>query len=211
MLTTPYTQESAPDKPVRFAWVMSGCPIPPPAPVKHSVLAAYGAWSGSRIFVETGTYEGDTTHAMTAHYDTVYSFEASDPLYQAARKRFAGVSKVKLINADSAKAMAALMNQITQRAVFWLDAHWCGGQTAGAVLSSAIMGELEAIFAHSIKNHTIIIDDARYFVGEHGYPSVDYLRRWVASRRPEMVFDVAIDSIRIHAPNAGQNVAKKIG
>jgi len=187
-----------PDYAVRKQFVEQAAPMPPPAPYKHAVIQCFQAWSKARVLVETGTYEGDTTEALRPHFGMVYTIEASKPLYERAQERFANAKNVRLLFGDSGKTLPIVLGQIRQHAVFWLDAHWCGGQTHGAVLSSAIMPELEAIFAHPVRDHVILIDDARYFVGVAGYPTIDFLRRWVHERRPDLVFDVALDSIRIH-------------
>jgi hypothetical protein len=198
----PFNDELAPDQELRRYWVNAGCTIPPPADIKCEVLGWYAKWSGARVLVETGTFRGDTTEALRHHMDLVYTIEAAPELYKAALQRFTGAKNVRLLQGDSTVMIKTVLAELKQKAVFWLDAHWCGQPTYGEVLSAAIMGELEAIFAHSIKDHIIIIDDARYFTGHFGYPSVDYLRRWVAERRPDMAFDIAIDSFRIHPPIA---------
>jgi hypothetical protein len=198
----PFNDQLAPDQELRRYWVNAGCTIPPPADVKCEAIGWYARWSGARVLVETGTYKGDTTEALRHHMDLVYTIEAAPDLFRAAQKRFADAKNVRLILGDSSVMIKSVLAQLKQKAVFWLDAHWCGQPTYGEILSAAIMGELEAIFAHPIKDHIIIIDDARYFAGHFGYPSIDYLRRWVMERRPELVFDVAIDSIRIHPPIA---------
>jgi hypothetical protein len=198
----PFNDELAPDQELRRYWVNAGCEIPPPADIKCEVLGWYAKWSGARVLVETGTYRGDTTEVLRKHMDLVYTIEASPTLFKTAQKRFADAKNVRLILGDSTAMIKSVLAQLKQKAVFWLDAHWCGQTTFGEIYSAAIMGELEAIFAHGVKDHIIIIDDARFFTGHFGYPSIDYLRRWVSQRRPELVFDLAIDSIRIHTPIA---------
>jgi hypothetical protein len=44
---------------------------------------------------------------------------------------------------------------------FWLDAHWCGGETAGRGMTIPLMKELQIIERHRVKRHTILIDDMR--------------------------------------------------
>jgi hypothetical protein len=141
---------------------------------------------------------------MRQIFESVYTIEAQPKLFEAARRRFAQARNVTVLEGDSAQVLKRVLAELDQKAVFWLDAHWCGQETHGEVLSAAILGEMELIFSQAIKDHVIIIDDARYFCGHYGYPSVDSLRRWVAQRRPELTFDVALDSIRIHEPGTSQ-------
>ncbi len=50
---------------------------------------------------------------------------------------------------------------IQKPALFWLDAHEC--QIRLNSQNTPIMQELGSIFQHKIKNHIILIDDARLF------------------------------------------------
>lgn len=195
--------EIIPDFQVRQHYVVNGAPVPPLDQFKWAVLLAFQQWSGAKVLVETGTYRGDTTESLRPYFERVETVEADPMLFAAAQKRFAATPNVRLHFGDSAKLLPAILAELKQKAVFWLDAHWCGNNTFGDYLSAAIMPELEAIFAHHVADHVILIDDARYFCGHYGYPSVNQLRRWVLERRPELSFDVALDSIRIYRPTYG--------
>ena len=46
----------------------------------------------------------------------------------------------------------------------------------------------------------MLIDDAHDFVGRSESPAIDELRRVVQARRPEFVFTVEEDIIRVHPP-----------
>jgi hypothetical protein len=191
-----------PDHRVRAYFVSHGAPIPPQDEYKRAVIQAFAAWSGAKVFIETGTYRGDTTEAMRPFFPRIFTIEAKDTLFADARLRFAPYPSVRVLYGDSAVVLPQVLRELNEPAVFWLDAHWCGETTFGEYLSAAVMPELEAVFAHPIKSHIILIDDARYFCGQYGYPSIDHLRRWVIARRAELTFDVALDSIRIYDPAA---------
>jgi len=47
--------------------------------------------------------------------------------------------------------------------LFWLDAHWSGGDTYGENDECPLMDELKIIFQYR-KNYVILIDDARLFM-----------------------------------------------
>ena len=49
----------------------------------------------------------------------------------------------------------------------------------GAKRRTPILPELEAIFAHPIGSHVILIDDARAFLGMKGYPTIKKIERFV--------------------------------
>ena len=61
-----------------------------------------------------------------------------------------------------------------------------------------ILSELEHIFSHPIKDHVILIDDTREFTGKNDYPPIEYLRKFVSKERPNWVFEIKYNIIRIH-------------
>ena len=81
------------------------------------------------------------------------------------------------------------------------DGHYSAGITAKGDLETPIMQELEAILSHSIKNHVILIDDAREFTGMNDYPTVSQLKEFVAKSRPDYQVDLENDILRIHQPS----------
>jgi len=59
------------------------------------------------------------------------------------------------------------------------------------------MKELRRIFNHEIKNHVILIDDARFFIGKDNYPTLQELKEFVLKNYPKSTFNVEDDIIRI--------------
>jgi hypothetical protein len=49
--------------------------------------------------------------------------------------------------------------------LFWLDGHFCGGVSAHGDKGTPILEELNLILSHRVKEHVILIDDARLFNG----------------------------------------------
>ena len=73
------------------------------------------------IFIETGTYRGDTTAWAAKHFTSVYSIELGETLYSRCVLRFADQMNVHLINGDSVQSLARLLPTIEKRAIFWYD------------------------------------------------------------------------------------------
>ena len=82
--------------------------------------------------------------------------------------------------------------------LFWLDGHYSEGITAKGQLNTPILAELNHILNHSIKDHVILIDDARCFNGLDDYPTIDELKKIIVDKKPALQFSVADDIIRIH-------------
>lgn len=169
-----------------------------PHVVKRRVLREYAAAYRTAYFVETGTYLGDMTAAMLRRFERLYSIELSPVLHEKAVARFARHEKVRLLHGDSASQLHSVVPQCDRPTLFWLDAHWSGGNTARGDIDTPIVSELEAIFCGAKCDPIILVDDARCFIGgDDGYPTVDELRTRVAQWRPDYEVSVERDIIRI--------------
>lgn len=125
-------------------------------------------------FVETGTWKGNTTYSAGMIYDHVISIEISPQWYQNACNRFANNKNIKLYLGDSAKVLHEIANTIPGKPIFYLDAHYCGGNSGKGDVICPIFEELQDI-SNSKHRHSaiIIIDDIRFFYeGNDFYPSI---------------------------------------
>ena len=178
-----------------------------PAPSSHLAkqrnIAEHARRFGVRVMVETGTFHGDMCHAMRDVFDRIYTIELSEPLYQGALTRFRRVPHIKPLQGDSGVVIADVLADLDEPALFWLDGHYSAGNTARGDLDTPISQELEHILAHRVSNHVILIDDARCFTGENGYPKLESLREHLLAQRPDWHFEVKDDCIRFTPPTAG--------
>jgi len=180
-------------------WKKNGRPIPPPHIVKASILKQYAYKFSTEIFIETGTYRGDMILEMKHFFNQIYSIELDKNLYLRAEEKFDNTTNIYILQGDSSMILPDLLNKIEKKCLFWLDAHYSGGITARGNLDTPIMLELKSIFSHKIKDHIILIDDARCFNGSHNYPTIQDLRNFVKKERPDnWVFEIRDDIIRIH-------------
>ena len=102
---------------------------------------------GCDIFVETGTFEGDTAIVAAEIFPQVISIELSQSLVQKARQRTARLNNVEIIEGDSPGALDALSPRLREKGVFyWLDAHWCNADaTSGKKSQCPLIRELASI------------------------------------------------------------------
>jgi len=128
----------------------------------------------AQTFVETGTAWGDTTEMIAPEVDLVWTIEASRPQYERARERLSVYSHVHCLFGDSRQHLAALAPKLTQPAIFWLDAHYSGGGTAGVDEPCPLLSELTSL-GELRGPHAIIIDDARLLGTERGWPTLNAL------------------------------------
>jgi FkbM family methyltransferase len=114
-------------------------------------------------FVETGTFQGASAVWASQHFKRVFTIEANEPLWRAARARHGGLANIQFILGNSPEELTKLLPNLG-RPLFWLDAHWCGPHTAGETNECPLLAELTAIAAADITPIVILIDDARYFL-----------------------------------------------
>jgi len=149
-----------------------------PQAQKATLILEYAKKYDCKLFVETGTYKGDTTNDCKDFFEELYSIELSHDLYVAAAERFAGINKIHILEGNSGDLMPMIMEKATKPTLFWLDAHYSGGETARGPEDSPVVRELQFIFASKLK-HCILIDDARCFNGKAGYPRISYIRNMI--------------------------------
>jgi hypothetical protein len=161
-------------------WITEGAPGVAPPPIKRLVLSAYLHRYNIKQFIETGTHVGDTLAYIGQNKKiNCTSIELENLLYIAAKKRFNTYKNVTLLHGDSANLIPTCINKLQQPALFWLDGHYSGGITAKGDTDTPISEELQSILLSPIKNHVILIDDARCFNGTNGYPHIDELLKMV--------------------------------
>lgn len=163
--------------------------------MKHAIIRNHAARHRLRTFVETGTYRGGTVAAVQDRFDRIYSIEIDERLYAEAARRFRGCPHITILHGDSGDVLPAVLERVETPALFWLDGHYSGPGTSKGALATPIRREIAAIWAHHVRGHVILIDDARGFGALPDYPTLDDLRALV---RGHAVFEVRDDIVRIH-------------
>ena len=154
-------------------------------------------------FVETGTHKGHTAAWASELYARVITIEGSELWFQKTSERLAPYSNVTMLHGHSAQVLPEVITRLTGPALFWLDAHWSGRQTAGAEDQCPLLGEIAAINTSAF-DHFILIDDARLFLSPpeppHNvdqWPEIAAILAALNSMRPKyaVVFEDAIIAV----------------
>ena len=117
------------------------------------------------VFVETGTFKGDSIEIVKNIFSEIHSTELSEEYYLYCSNRFKGLSQIRIYNEDSPAFLKTLQKNISKKSVlYWLDAHWCVADgTAGEKSQCPLLEEIKAI--KSLNGESVIlIDDARLFI-----------------------------------------------
>jgi hypothetical protein len=177
-------------------WKREGKPAPPPREIKVKTILKYAKKYNVNIFVETGTFLGDTTNDVSQFFKKLYSIELDKDLFARARSRFENFKNICLINGDSGEQLGLLLeenNKIKEKTLFWLDGHYSEGITARGELITPIIKELIAIYNHKIKNnidHVVLIDDAHLFNGTDDYPTIEFMKKQKENFFPDYNFHI---------------------
>lgn len=185
-------------------WINAGCPVPPPHLAKRKVLQELARKHDCRILVETGTYYGEMIAALRDSFDDIYTIELSVPLHSLANRRFKADTHIRVLQGDSGAVLPSILPKLDRPTLFWLDGHYSSGITAKTELDTPILQELEHILSAPDLGHVLVIDDARDFGSDPGYPTLEAVREFVLARRPSLEFSVDCDSIRFE-PRRGSS------
>ncbi|HXC36380.1 MAG TPA: hypothetical protein VNV43_10930 [Candidatus Acidoferrales bacterium] len=168
---------------------------------KASFIARKAREYGLDVIVETGTFRGEMLDRQLNNFRRLISIELNEELYQAARRRFEAYPQVQLLQGDSGVKLADAVKDLSEPALFWLDAHYSFGITAGRNTEAPIFKELSCLTGRRQGRDVILIDDARLFGFDFGYPSLRKLRQFIALRWPDYQMNVESDIICIVPAN----------
>lgn len=162
---------------------------------------------GIRCFVETGTYQGATARWAAARFEKVVTIEASRSWYDRTGPALRALPNVEPLLGDTRVELAGVVSRLRDPALFWLDAHWSGGDTFGSEEECPVLAELAAVLRAPVE-HLVLIDDARLFLAppprphrRELWPDIRELIQALAPR-PDAYVAVFEDVIAIVPPGA---------
>jgi len=183
----------------QFAIARKKDPNSTPVPhfIKQNIIKEYSKRFNIKVFIETGTFLGIMINSLINEFNKLYSIELSEILYKRAKNLFKLHPNVEILLGNSAEVLPILIRDINLPCIFWLDGHYSGGITAKASSETPIIRELTTIFNHPVKNHVILIDDARLFIGKRDYPTMEELKDLLDKFLSHYHFEVKDDVIII--------------
>ena len=159
-------------------------------------------------FVETGTYIGEASLWASSIFDSVITIEKSKKYYEIAYNNLKDRSNINLIFGDSGDELKNITPEITNPALFWLDAH-TGGGYFGDEDHCPLLDEIRALNL-SPTTHYILIDDARAFLAPppppfspDAWPSIDTLIMELESINNYLV--IIINDVIMAVPRHARN------
>ncbi len=156
-------------------WNRKGRPAPAPPAVKRLLLETYASAYRCPIFIETGTHEGETPYFLRDYFEQIFTIELSTEFFLRAQRKLSPFKHIVQLQGDSGERLGDVLKTVNRPCMLWLDGHYSGGITAKGQKDCPLLEELSHIWRHPIKQHIILLDDARYFGRLEGYPSVPEL------------------------------------
>jgi hypothetical protein len=181
-------------------WMINGEPVPPPSCIKRKIIKQYQNKYSYEVFIETGTYLGDTVYTLKNCFKKLYSIELSNDLYSRSKSLFSPYTHISILNGSSYEILPSIIDGLDEPCIFWLDGHYSGGITALGYEVTPIIKELKCILSHKINTHVILVDDARLFTGSDGYPTLDDIKTIILSYPDYTISAIDRDIIRIINP-----------
>ena len=123
------------------------------------------------IFIETGTYYGNTAKWAATEFKLVHTIELSDNLYNENKDKLISKGNIIPYLGDSRLVLPEILRDKNTNFIFWLDGHYSAGATAGLDDPCPLLRELEIILQR-VNEDIIIIDDARCYNGQNGWPTI---------------------------------------
>ena len=172
--------------------------VSPPVLLKRAVIKRFARKFSPQVFIETGTYLGDTVAFVRNSFKEIHSIELGKELASAAQKRFSKRKNIHIHQGDSSKILPKVLAVVPGPYLFWLDAHYSAGDTVGDDKHLPLVAEIKTILDHWIPGSVVLIDDARLMGKQKGYPSFERIKKLIQSSGHNLKIEQNLDIIRIY-------------
>ena len=161
----------------------------PPSPdvIKHQILMNNNLKDS--LWIETGTYYGETTKLLSKISKKTISIEADKNLFETSNKILKNFKNVEILNGKSEDLLDKVIskNLNFKNVCIYLDAHLCQDHLKNTKTfgnentATPILNELEIVskYVASFEKIVVLIDDIRLFQGKfQNYPNKNTLVSW---------------------------------
>ena len=146
------------------------------------------------VFIETGTYNGETIFSMEPLFNKLYTIEISEKYYTNTKNYYFSNNllennssydkKINFLLGDSSIVLQYILPIITDKCIFFLDGHWSSDDTGRGEKDCPLIEEITHINNLCKTDAIIIIDDFRLF--EKG-PINGFNEDWVDINKQKIV------------------------
>lgn len=155
-----------------------------------------------RYFVETGTAGGNNIVNASELFDKVWSIETDEELHKTAKERTKHLTNTNLLLGSSLSQLPVIMERLDQPTLFYLDAHWCGGEPTEKP-QCPLIDELQTLWRRfSDFSDVVVIDDANMFLKPplppyhlEQWPSFQEIQACVSGISPKPAIQLVVNQI----------------
>jgi hypothetical protein len=115
------------------------------------------------VFIETGTFKGQTTEWAAEQFEKVITIEIESDLFKETSRRLANHQNIEFHLGDSRETLENVLPTLTgSKPLIWLDAHACGDEAT----DSPLLEEIEIVNRYC-PDASVLIDDARFILAPY--------------------------------------------
>lgn len=161
---------------------------------KEFLLLLQDDYTKYDVFIETGTYNGETIFSMEPFFNKLYTIEISEKYYTKTMNAYLSKktvensstydNKIIFLFGDSSIVLKSVLSIITDKCIFFLDGHWSSDDTGRGEKDCPLIEEVTHINNLCKTEAIIIIDDYRLF--EKG-PNIGFLEDWSDINKEKIV------------------------
>jgi len=116
------------------------------------------------LFVETGSYLGETLNEIRNNFNKIISIEITEKYSNYCKQRYINDKNIEIIKGDSLLVLPDLIDKNkNKKFLFFLDAHCSAGDTGKNDMDVPLIEELKIINDKCDDEVFIIVDDADLF------------------------------------------------
>lgn len=167
----------------------------------YEIYKKYPQYKTTKIFVETGTYKGETTRMASSHFEKIYTMEIKKDLYEESKNtgEKMGCKNITYFLGDSINILKVLVPLINDSAIYFLDAHISGSDSGfNGKQYVPLMEEINIILENNKNPCIYIIDDLRFFINDNkpwdwAHISINNIKKLFEINKIKIFDDFAID------------------
>jgi hypothetical protein len=162
-------------------------------------IKALASRTDCRVFIEAGTFLGNTAMRCSGDFRRVITMELDPNLFQQAKSYLATRRNVLCLEGDALKLLPSVLEESDVRdALVFLDGHFSGGATAHGELAEPACEEIAVLARHKDKINAVIVDDFRCFGRDKGWPKRSLLLKTIEdSFGDDFEFAIHLDQVLI--------------
>ena len=154
-------------------------PFRTPTFVKQKILLNHSI--NNALWIESGTYIGDTTGFLARNFPNVHTIEPSNECLKIAKRNLTRLKNIYFHDGTSEERLNDILKNLSGNVCFWLDGHFSDGITFCGKNHCPLFDELDIISKNISRFEKIVIfidDVSAGFTLKESYPDINFYVDW---------------------------------